>query len=494
MSALFYSRALYKAVFARASYFHDRWNILDLVIIVIDLITEALGFLIKLPDVSWLRMLRLIRLVRVIRTIRVLRELSFMVRGLAGAMRAIMWAGVLIFVMLTFWSIVAVQVLHPLNQIVAQTGEYDNCNRCAKAFQTVMESNLTFFSQLVAGDSWSQVSAPIIVMFPWTAALFAIILLSINLGVMNLILTCIVDQAVQFREQDAEYQMNDRRDTFKAKCVQLISTFHEMDGDGSGALSLEELLNGFQKNHDFARTLHLMGVNVDDVRILFSLMDADGSGMVSYREFVKGLYQVQTSGVPTQISFIKHQIHETRKDVQRIHKELARQSQEKLEKERRSSITCTVPCVQHVGCFLESSKGSTCADWHAGLLEIMSQMAPTQHEVCEMLDRMASSLEKRINSIVWEFRVDVAKLSLLTKQVDYVKMSSDPATFAPDYTPCQPNESQIRKHSMAARKEATATIYQDSAMTSDHILCNDSKKPSRSNCTQNVQSLCQCAL
>ena len=48
-------------------------------------------------------------------------------------------------------------------------------------------ASLTLFSQLVAQDSWSQFFLPLAEEAPWTALLF-IILMTVSLGVMNLIL------------------------------------------------------------------------------------------------------------------------------------------------------------------------------------------------------------------------------------------------------------------------------------------------------------------
>ena len=48
-----------------------------------------------------------------------------------------------------------------------------------------------------------------------------------------------------------------------------------MDKDGSGEMSKEELLNGFQERADFREAIAELGVQEEDLTIAFSSMDAD---------------------------------------------------------------------------------------------------------------------------------------------------------------------------------------------------------------------------
>lgn len=307
----------YKRVF-----FRSKMNILDFVIVYFDALGEAIAWVMtESLDMSihftWLRCIRLLRLIRVVRAVRILRELSFMVRGLAGAMRAIVWAGALLFFMLTFWSIIAVQVLHPLNQDVTHTGHYREigCLRCEYAFRSVMQANLTFVQQIIAGDSWGMVSIPIIEMYPWTATLFLAILLSVNLGVMNLILTCIVDQAMEARASDRAFQLENKKAMFEKACKDLLRICKDLDTDGSGFLSKQELAQGYDDNAAFASAMLLMDIRKEELDVVFRMMDTDRSGTVGYEEFVRQLHTMQEQNAQTVLSFIKYYVAELRHDV-----------------------------------------------------------------------------------------------------------------------------------------------------------------------------------
>jgi len=271
----------------------------------------------------------------------------------------------------------------------------------------VMDANLTFLQQLVAGDGWGEVCVPIIEMFPWTAWLFIAILLSINLGVMNLILTCIVDQAVEFREQDAALQIQTKKDAFQKQSMALIKAFAQIDTDGTGSLSLAELLTGFQTNHEFAQMLFLMGVRMRDLKGLFNIMDHDDSGLVSYKEFVKGLYEMQTSSVQAQLSFVRYQLVESQNDMKRMFSDItdmiAKQCDMQAEGFRSSSLAPTSEIDA------SATQGIVCRDLPANL-----GGAASEHDNTDVLKHVAHCIEKHIASIAVDIRQETEKLFQVT--------------------------------------------------------------------------------
>eukprot|EP00972_Heterocapsa_arctica_P074283 10964219-Heterocapsa_arctica.AAC.1 len=58
-----------------------------------------------------------------------------------------------------------------------------------------MASNLTLFQQIVTGDSWGQVSIPVIEARPFFAIIIVGIVVTVSLGLMNLVLAVIVERA-----------------------------------------------------------------------------------------------------------------------------------------------------------------------------------------------------------------------------------------------------------------------------------------------------------
>merc|ERR1719401_164931 len=108
---------------------------------------------------------------------------------------------------------------------------YVGCDRCPYAFSSVSQAVLTFFQQIIAGDSWGQVSVPIIEQNPWTVLFFVGVLVSINLAILNLILAVIVEGAQEARQNDQHLLATIKQRQYDTTAQQLYRICEEMDLD-----------------------------------------------------------------------------------------------------------------------------------------------------------------------------------------------------------------------------------------------------------------------
>jgi voltage-gated sodium channel len=301
----------------RFKFLESRLNIADFIIVLVDLFSELLSNVIgNVPATSMLRIIRVVRFLRAGHIIVFFPELYWMTRGMFCALKALFWGILLIIVVLTIWSIIAVEVLHPLMDDVARTGVWDNCPRCINAFDSVTDSLLTFFGQIVAGDSWCQVSVPLIRAYPWRAVpILCGALFSINLGVLNLILTVIVDRAQQAHAEDLSNTTKAKVEEYHMYQKKLHKIVQDMDVDGDGIVTVDELRKGYKERPEFRMTLQAMDIGLDDMGILFHIMDEDKSGSIDYEEFASQLHKMKTSDSHTLLVFIQHYVKEVRDKV-----------------------------------------------------------------------------------------------------------------------------------------------------------------------------------
>lgn len=284
----------------RCSFFESKTNWLDFVVVVIDCCMAVVEVLAgSLPSVAIFRIFRLTRLLRAFRVLTTFRELYIMIHCFVGAMKAIFWATLMIFVVLTLWSILAVEFLHPLNMKLADAGVHGDCERCANAYESVMKANLTFFQQIIAGDSWGTITIPMIEMYPWTCTIYFPAYVTIGMGLVNLILTVIVDRADQAKKENEQEKLN-----LKLEAVKMI--FNQMDKDSSGDVSMTEFTEGIENSAEMRHALELLGVHVEDLSTVFMMMDYDGSGTVSCEEFVENLSRMKTEDSFMVLLFVKH--------------------------------------------------------------------------------------------------------------------------------------------------------------------------------------------
>merc|ERR1711933_684810 len=117
----------------------------------------------------------------------------------------------------------------------------DDCYRCSRAFQSVGDAMLTLIQTVVLGDSWGVLTLPIVDEYPWTLLFFGPLLVFVQLGFMNLILSAIVEKSKQCNQALIAQSVEDDYLSMK---IHLLQACEEMDLDGSGELKLDELLKG----------------------------------------------------------------------------------------------------------------------------------------------------------------------------------------------------------------------------------------------------------
>jgi len=305
---LFFADLCLRLFDEKLEFFACKLNIFDTCVVAADILTEIMSYWDQshIPSLSALRMLRAVRVVRVVGFLSDIRELYLMLHGIASAMKAIMWGAFLIGILTLVWAIMAVELIHPLTLQLAAAGEYESCEKCTSAFSSVGSAFLTFVSTILAGDSWGKVTMPIMAAYPWTVPFFIAVLFSINLGLLNLILAVIVERAEEAREEDVA-QKRRERDHFLAKCKKrLKKMFHDLDYDGNGSISRDEMMDGMRENPEFADILHVMDFGADDKEVIFSMMDVDMNGLIDPDEFIEHLFKMRSHDTQTLLLFIKH--------------------------------------------------------------------------------------------------------------------------------------------------------------------------------------------
>lgn len=262
-------------------YFYNVWNM-------IDLMTVILGWggtlLEGMVNVSLLRMCRVVRLARAARVLISIPEFYLLITGLYSSVKAIIFGSVILMCAILVWAIIAVEILHPMNSLVDYTEQYP-CDHCRDGFESVFAAGLTLFQQIVAGDAWGEISVPLVKEHPPAAFILFAILMSVSLGVMNLILAVIVERA-------AEAQNNDEAQKLKVKDLERTKNMEELaklcaglDDDGNGLMSLEEILTGFDSMDDFQRLMESMDIRREEIETIFSVLDSENTGAVPYLDF-----------------------------------------------------------------------------------------------------------------------------------------------------------------------------------------------------------------
>lgn len=301
--------------------FQNGWAILDFTVCitgVIELIPEATGDVVgSLGNMKLLRLLRVVRMLKLLRRIAHVKELKRLLQMATNCVRALSWSIVFCFMVLTIWSLVSVEVLHPIITQLAEEGHWPDCPHCADAFSSVMVSNLTLFQTIMASDEFGIIAVPVIKRYPATAIIFMGSFITISYGVLNLVVALVVDTFAEQRQQDDKLLAEDLDEAAEEDLHFLGNIFNEINEDGSGQLSLDEMQLGARTNKEFRSRLRVLDLDAADLEQLFYMLDADSSGTVDKDEFINTLNRWKEDS-RTAARFVKHNMRQALDQQERI--------------------------------------------------------------------------------------------------------------------------------------------------------------------------------
>jgi hypothetical protein len=295
----------------RTRIFLSGWNILDMVVVFSGIVCSVIeASEIDVVSISVLRMFRCFRLLRLMKfrvLVHQLKELRKLIRGITSCLRTLFWSMILVFVFMTLWSTLAVELLHPVMRGM-EVSVWEDCPRCSRAFSSIMDSNLTFFKTIMTGDSWGLVAVPVVEKHPWSALVFVGSHFTIVVGLLNLIIAVLVDTAAEARSRDTAARAKEAADMEVTEKRQLEGIFRQIDFDESGALSFDELSKGAESVPEMSQKLRVMDIQGGDLAQLFQMLDEDGSGEVDPEEFIETLYRMKCGDDKTASTFVKHYV------------------------------------------------------------------------------------------------------------------------------------------------------------------------------------------
>ncbi|CAE7250449.1 unnamed protein product, partial [Symbiodinium microadriaticum] len=160
-------------------------------------------------------------------------------------------------------------------------------------FPNLFTSILTLL-QFVTLDSIAAVYYPLVVHKPWLIVYFALIMLIVSIGLMNLatglqdaqVTAVLVENALENAAVEAEAERLNLKHKIKEALPTLLETFEDLDEDGSGYISRDEI-EGVPVTVLPPKLLE--NVSIDSMVDLFELLDVDGGGQLTQHEFVEGL-------------------------------------------------------------------------------------------------------------------------------------------------------------------------------------------------------------
>jgi len=327
--AVYFLEACTRFYVTRFKLFLEAWSYLDMLVVALGLFDYVITPFLRL-DLSRLYLLRIMRLFRLTRLLkamklfRFLRELRKLLAMIGGCMKTLAWSFLLCFLVMTVWSVIAVETMNPLMQSMQKEGVWDNCKDCALAFSSVWRANLIFYQTIIAGDSWGKIAVPVAMREPWTSIVFVGAHITIVFGLLNLIIAVVVDNGAEMRQKDVIGTAKELDYEELQEKKYLHDIFETIDSDQDGRVTLTELHAGAQSISEFRHWLVVLDVDAEDLMQLFDFVDRDKNGYVEPTEFIEALYRVKHTESRTAVRFVKTIVTDIHKKVQSLETEVRR--------------------------------------------------------------------------------------------------------------------------------------------------------------------------
>lgn len=369
--------------------FKDTFNLLDIALVLTGILDTWVIELFLLSTgtrqsqdmtfVTLLRVVRLLRLVRILRLVRLLRyigELLLLLKGIFGAMRALVWSLLLIVLVVYATGVF-------LTKLLGHRLDLQDDEEVQEWFGSIWSSMFTLF-QMITLEGWNDVARYTMkdtIAGPGFVLLTIGFILFTNLTLLNLVTGIILDHVMtvsreQQRTQSAKVELVQAKTT-----LVLQDMFLEMDQDDDGEITLEDLRRGVEGNEEIRRELLKLEVGILDIDEIFAMLDLTGSGSINAAEFVDGLMRAVGPASAKHLLGLHF-------DLFKMWQHLLDQLQLKGQSQSRGSRASSQSSHYAAG----GGEGAAMATEHW----LEHRLAAMEHRLSEQLDKRFSALAKRL--------------------------------------------------------------------------------------------------
>ncbi|CAE8648393.1 unnamed protein product, partial [Polarella glacialis] len=224
------------------SCFRDVWFLFDFAMVSIGFFSslfEILGVSSSgfLQAVMVLRTLRLLRLIRALRTVPAFRTMWRLVNGLLASSSTMVSTLMLIFLALYIFACLGLELITKDADLASHP---DTAFIVAYNFGTLFKTMVTLV-QFISCDSVASVYHPLVIHKPVLVIYFGLIIMFVPIALMNLVTAVLVEGAMEQAQQDKDVEKADLKQKVMADLPHLFAVFDELDADGSGFITREEM-------------------------------------------------------------------------------------------------------------------------------------------------------------------------------------------------------------------------------------------------------------
>lgn len=325
-TAVFLLEAVVKIYCVRLKYFTDpgerAWNVLDLFVVTI----SVLDAWIMSPagvdggGVSVLKILRLARLARVLKLLRSQRGLMLLIESILGSMKSMGWLAFMLAIIVYAYAIFCVTTIGRSNAYP------EGAEEAPALFESLSMAMFTLFSMALGHRAQEILKA----LYDHQAYLLPVMtayIMIVMFGVLNAMIGIICQRTAEASDAAEAVEMEVFREHQKGVVRRLKEIMYQMDEDGDGTISQEEL-EAAARNPEFHGMLRKIDLpasfRLDDVHLM---LDKDGDGELQEDEFADGMYDLISSNNFQQQCILMRSMAQAKRQVAGLREEIMKEFQ-----------------------------------------------------------------------------------------------------------------------------------------------------------------------
>eukprot|EP00930_Biecheleria_cincta_P098960 TRINITY_DN90611_c0_g1_i1.p1 TRINITY_DN90611_c0_g1~~TRINITY_DN90611_c0_g1_i1.p1 ORF type:complete len:725 (+),score=131.36 TRINITY_DN90611_c0_g1_i1:315-2177(+) len=271
------------------------WNLFDLMLVFISSF-EELVYADDSRSIMFLRSVRVMKITRIFRILRVvkaLQELKLMLYSILGSLRQLFWCIVLILFLLLIFGLFFLQELNTYVIEHLHDLPEEESQRLDRYFGSLPNSMTTLFMATTGGADWEAFYSVIRVVGWSGEMMFLLYIAFFNIAVINVLTGLFVEQAIKLSKMDREELVREQRMKELGDAKHLRMLCQEMDVDGSGTISWEELSMKL-KDEKVLTYLAAIGLDLHDCDVFFQMLcSVSGHNEVDIDVFVRGCMRMK---------------------------------------------------------------------------------------------------------------------------------------------------------------------------------------------------------
>jgi hypothetical protein len=275
------------------AYWRDPYELLDLFVVV----CSVASILVQSYDSINIQLFRLLRTVKVLRMVKLIRRikgldsLHLMTAALSASGFALLWAGVLLFIMQSVVALIITNVFRSEYLLKPGALTPEQSEQLFAYFGTYARSMLSTFELTLA--NWPPICRFLTDNLHEGWMVFAVAYkLSFGFAVVGVINAVFVQETFNVASTDDSIMVKRKQRAANTHRTKMERLFKRVDSDGNGRVSMREF-GRVLRDKSIQTWLESMDLDASNADLLFTLIKQDGSRTISVDELIKGVARLK---------------------------------------------------------------------------------------------------------------------------------------------------------------------------------------------------------